>query len=654
MDEQYRHLRPKNEMFNSTPKDLDNNAVRNIDYEETAFEILDESKLKNISSSKENFFTKINVSSEKYKLIIAACCEAVRVNSKISILFKEKNEYVLGLLMYIKMGLPIDIMKLLCFTVENRQIIITRSNLINEEETSKTENVHSEIKNTFMFNLILEKYEANDLKIDSHIYLYFVWDNLNFIEKLNRFKCMAEILVTDKFMLDEYDKLCTLFSINENRKLLSHSERIEALKYIYDSIVNTKNLIKNKYYCELFVNIFKVDFENKKVKRQEYLPSNEIIKIIISFYDLIENCFDEIQGENIKKIINAYILLSIIDGKEAGKLVYISNIFANANTNILMFRNLINNMFVHEQFVNQILRWYIVKRFAEVDNLEDFLDEIKFWGKISTKLISMEFFTQHIDSKLLSMLREEYNKLPVCIKIYDFLDDFQDFCNVKEDKYKCIEFIENIRRSIYSYMMEAIDLTKITHIDLMSIELKNIFKENYRYKCIYFLQMLLKGDVDVDIREIEIQICSLNKYEIINLTQLIQQYYKKNMNKESFRTIMLGFVEQTVYVNNIVLYNFYNLFRFINDNMGIQEAREYIVWIADNFTEIKEPMLLSRFKNDLCLYLEQYDKYCFKYRAANKLFSQIKNEDIKKIMKDIKIKFSVGLKGIVLKLSKSQ
>lgn len=485
MDEQYRHLRPKNEMFNSTPKGLDNNFGEYIDYEETAFEILDESKLKNIS-------------------------------------------------------------------------------------------------------------------------------------------------------------------------LLNDSERIEALKYIYDSITNTRNLIKNKYYCELFVNIFKVEFKNKKVKRQEYLPSNELIKIIINFYDLIENYFDEIQGEDVKKIINAYILLSIVDGKEAGKLVYISNIFANANTNILMFRNLINNMFVHEQFVNQILRWYIVKRFAEVDNLEKFLDEIKFWAKISTKLIDMDFFTQHIESKLLIMLREEYNKLPACMKICNFLDNFQDFCNAKEDKYKCIEFIENTRRSIYIYMMEVIDLTKITYTDLMFIELKNINKENYRYKCIYYLQILLKGDVDVDIREIEIYICSLDKYEIINLTHLIQEYYKKNINKESFRKIMLGFVEQTVYVNNTVLYNFYDLFRFINDNRGIQEAREYIVWIADNFREIKEPILLSRFKNDLCLYLEQYDKNCFKCKAANKLFSQIKNEDIEKIMKGIKIKFSGGLKGIVLKLSKSQ
>ncbi|WP_010237862.1 hypothetical protein [Clostridium arbusti] len=64
-------------------------------------------------------------------------------------------------------------------------------------------------------------------------------------------------------------------------------------------------------------------------------------------------------------------------------------------------------------------------------------------------------------------------------------------------------------------------------------------------------------------------------------------------------------------------------------------------------------MLLSRFKSDLWLYLESFDKYCFKDRKANKLFSQIKNEHIKKILQDIKNRYSVGLKGIVFKLAKN-
>lgn len=656
MYEQHKHLRSKNEISNDDAKNWKGDFGQNIDYGETSFEILDESKVNNILSSKEEFFTKINITSEKYKLIIAACCEVAKVNSEIHIFlnipFKEKDKYILIFLIYLKMGLPTDITKLLCFTMKSGQIIITRNNLINGEKISITEDVHYKPKNTFMFNFVSEKFEVYDLKIDSHMYLDFAWDNLNFNEKLNRFRSMAQILVTDKFMLDEYDKMCTLFSINENRKFLNESERIEVLKYIYNSIINTKDLIKNKYYCELFVNIFKVEFKNKNTKRQEYLPSNQIIEVILNFYDLIESYFDEVEEEDVKKIINAYILLSIVDGKEKGKLVYISNIFSNANTKILMFRNLIDNMFVHEQFVDEILRWYILKRFAETVNLHELLEEIRFWGKISTKVIDTDFFVEHIENKLLNMLREEYNKLPVCRKIYNFLDDFQNLCTIEEDKYKYMKFTEKVRKSIYVYMIEVINLAKITYKDLMSIDLKNINKENDKYKSIYYMQKLLKGNVDVDIRKIEIYICSLDKYIMLNLTHLVQQYYKENITQENFRTIMVGFVEQIVYVNNIVLYNFYDLFEFIYYNNGIQGFSEYIAWIADNFKEIKESILLSRFKSDLWLYLEQCDKDCFKNKAANKIFSQIKNEDIKKILQDIKINLSGGLKGIVLKLSR--
>ncbi|AGK95293.1 hypothetical protein [Clostridium pasteurianum] len=64
-------------------------------------------------------------------------------------------------------------------------------------------------------------------------------------------------------------------------------------------------------------------------------------------------------------------------------------------------------------------------------------------------------------------------------------------------------------------------------------------------------------------------------------------------------------------------------------------------------------MHLSRFKNGLWQYTEKYDRDFFKNKTGNKLFLQIKDEDIKAILRHIKIKLSPGLKGIILKLSKS-
>ncbi|MFT8315232.1 MAG: hypothetical protein ABF633_13450 [Clostridium sp.] len=655
MEEKYKHLEFKDEVFNSTPKSLQGNANRYAQGRETSFEILDEIKINSISNSKEEFFTKLNITLEKYKFIIAACCDVAGVNSEILIFLnisnKEKYKYILGFLLYLKIGLPTDVMKFLCFTVEDEKIIITKNNLIDQDENSRERSVDS--KSTFLFNFISEKFKIYNLKIEFHMYLDFIWENLDFNNKLDKFRHMAQILVEDKFILDEYDRICTLFSINENRKLLTESERIEALKYIYNNVINSKDLIKNKCYCELFVNILKVELEYKKLKRQKYLPSSHMIEVILNFYDLVEIYFHETEGEEIKKIINCYILISIIDGKEAGKLVYISNIFLNANTKIAMFRNLIDNMFVHEQFVDEILKWYILKRFAEINDLDKFLEEIRFWGNISVKLIDMDFFAEHVENKLLNMLREEYNKLPICIKIYNFLDDFRNLDDTGGDKYRYTKFSDRLRNHIYAYMIDVIDMAKITYKDLMSIEIKNINKENNKYKAIYYIQRLLKEDENTDIREIEMYICSLDKYVMINLTQLIREHYKENLNQQDFRKIMAGFIDQAVYANNIVLYNFCDLFKFIKDNRGTEEVRKYIIWVADNFKEIKNPMHLSRLKNGLWLYVEKYDTTFFKDKAGNKLFLEIKDEDIKAILKHVKIKSSPGLKGIIAKLSKS-
>lgn len=657
MDEQYGHLKPKDEVINSTPNDCINNFWKYIGNGEIAFEILDENGINNIFNSKEEFFNRINIASEKYKFILSACFYTARFNGEVFIVlnapFQEKYKYVLAFLIYVKIGLPIDVMKLLCFTLKDGQIIITRSNLIDNENIHKENSIISQTKDIITFDFVSKKFQMHDLKIDSHGYLDFAWDNLNFNDKLTRFKNMAQTLATDKLTIDEYDKLCTLFSVNENRAFLNESERIEALKSIYSSIINTKDSIKNRYRCELFVNIFEIEFEKKKLKRQEYLPSNQLIEVILDFYDLIEDYFDEANGESLKKVINAYILLSIVDGKVKGKLVYVSNIFSNANIKTVMFRNLINNMFVHEQFVEEILRWYILKRFAEVSDLDKLLELINFWGRISSKVIELDFFMDHVENKLLRILREEYSKTQICTRICNFLDQFKNLCNVEEDKYKYTKFAEKIRKTISTYMIENIDLTRITCKDIMSIELKNVNNENNKYKSIYYIQNFLRGDKNINIREVEIYICSLDKYMMLNLTHLIKEYYEKSIIEDNFRKIMVGFVDQAVYVNNIVLYNFYELFKFINKNKGIEETREYIAWIADNFKDLQNPMLLSRFKNDLLVYLESFDEHCFKNKNTNKLFSQIKNEDIKRILQYIKSKFSFGLKGLVFKLSKT-
>lgn len=606
---------------------------------------INEEKVDGFIFSKETFFAKAYINPKDFKYILAACFKIANKNAKIVMVFDSNlvdiKQYIMSLFIYITICIPYEILEIINFSGNSGQITISR-----EKDNKKSK----KIQNIYFFDFKYGKFILKDLSIKSE-YLEVVFENINRREKLIDFMRIAKNVIYDKFSLDAYDEISTIFHLNENKEKIGNEQRVELLKMLYEKIINSEQGDGQKSYSTFFANIFEEEFKSKKIKREGYNPSQQTVDVILKFYSYTDKCFDDITGENIKKMINAYLLLIISDGKSSGQLDYVKSIFFKANTNPLVFRKLIDILFVNEQFVDDILKWYIMDEIEDDNELNSILKHVSFWAKISPKVINMNFFLEYIQNKLIDIAEGKGIRVDNYTIIYNYLKEFINLCPTKEDEDKYMQFKNKIKVKIYRYMIDAIDLTRVTYENILAIDLQHFEKEDKKCETIYYLQGLFRDDTRIQIRKIENFICSLSTEEMFNIKNQIQDYYKEKIKEEYFRKIMVGFVEQTVYVNNTVLYNIELLMGFIYENNNAQTARKYIVWVSDNFADLKEPMVQSRFKSGLFSYFYEFDIEAFKDSSFNKIFSKIQNKEMVNILKVIKKQLPGGFQRMVTRMT---
>ncbi|WP_026882487.1 hypothetical protein [Clostridium akagii] len=609
---------------------------------------IDEKRADGRIDSKEKFFAKSYLNPTDFKYILAACFRVVNENAKIVIVFNENiihiNQYVLSLLIYIKICMPDEMVEIINFSAKKDQITIYKEK--NKKKLKK-------IQDVYFFDFKSQSFILKDLSIKSE-YLELVFESINRREKLIDFMLIASTVVYNKFSLGEYDKISTIFNLNENREKIDEEQRVGLLKELYEKIINSDEGTGQKNYAVFFANILEEEFKSKKNNRDLYNPSEQIVDIILNFYNYIDKYFDDLTGENIKKVINAYLLLVIADGKSSGKLDYVKRIFLKANTNPLVFRKLIDILFVNDQFVEDILKWYILDELEDAKELDGILNHVSFWAKTSPKVINMDFFVEYIQNKLIDISETKDRKADDYTIIYNYLKDFEKLCPTKEDEDKYIEFENKIKNKIYVYTVESIDLTRVTYENILAIDLQDFEKEDKKCETIYYLQGLFSEDTIIKLKEIENFICSLSTEEMFNVENQIQNYYKDKINEKYFRKIMVGFVEQAVYLNNIVLYNVDSLMGFIYENESADMARQYIAWVSDNFIELNEQMVQNRFKSGLFSYFYEFDREAFKNASFSKLFSKIQNRTMRKMIKEIRKQLPGNFERMVTKISSSK
>lgn len=593
----------------------DNLAISSIEDKEDA----------NIITSKTEFLSRADITKKDFKNIITACFKVSNGFNKLLITLNipidDVKVYVRSFIRLLKLALPKEVCDKLNLICENGKLTI-----YSKDNTKKLK----KIEETYIFDFEKEKFELLDAS-DTSSYVDYVFDNLELMQKIEDLKSIADSTVEDKFNEIAYNDIVDMFILYDDREKLSLDERIGLLKAIYENIVNSNGAAKKQEsYVRLFSDIFIEEFKSKRMCRQEYIPEEDTIDMILNFYNYIDKYFEENASENCKKSINAYLLITISDGKAAEKFEYVKNILFKANENPVVFRKFIDMLFVNESFVEEILKWYIQDEFQDTKEVKDILQYVTFWGKTSPSVVAMDFFVECIENKIIELVEGTEDKVRKYTIIYEYLKNFHSLCPLKEDINKYLDFQDKIRNKIYSYMMEAMDLNNIQYRDILSIELEKCDEDNIKEKYVYNVQALLNNDKNLQVRAIERFICTLSKEEMFNAENLVREYYSNKVSEENFRRIMVGFVEQAVYVNDSVLYNVDELLQYIYESGGVNEARKFILWVSDSFIDLNEAMLIGRFKSGFSAYFYQLDVDAFKDSTFNKMISQMENKEMKK------------------------
>ncbi|MDP4145770.1 MAG: hypothetical protein Q8936_14995 [Bacillota bacterium] len=428
------------------------------------------------------------------------------------------------------------------------------------------------------------------------------------------------------------------------RGCMQINNREEILDTLYvERFASGKQIIRED--INAFLDLFNIEVNTKFSQREAYMPSSEIVLIMTRYYGIIDNIFPENEAEEIKKKLNIYILLCVADATELKKFDYVHEIFSVVSNNPNMIKKLIENLIISEKFVGTILNWYIRHRIDRVKDIYELIDELKFWGEISIKILEGEFFRECFKDKMINIFDKNRDKIWTANIIYELFNqvtnNIQDFYTQRKFR----KFFDFLVEEIYEKLIAAIDLSKLTLEDITELKFydsKTNPEKNLALKC---LKEILESKSLERIEEIEDKIYSLRSEYMFHVGILICEFYKNELSEENFRKVMCAFVRNKVYNTATLLYDFDGLLKFILDSGGEKKVYEFIVWIADNFKGLENDVSRTRFIAALENYFSRYDRRAFKDRESRKHLFSTKNKAIAEALKNIQGVLTGGIKG---------
>ncbi|MGH4122413.1 MAG: hypothetical protein ACREV6_05735 [Clostridium sp.] len=270
---------------------------------------------------------------------------------------------------------------------------------------------------------------------------------------------------------------------------------------------------------------------------------------------------------------------------------------------------------------------------------------------------------------------EEYNQIFTA----DFQENFKfEAIKSSEDKIVKIEKVQTQElkgKEAELNILEDIDISEISKRQIKSFTMEEKYKNNDTYMMVYYLQKILASKVDREISFGERKICQLSLktmtevYEMspifLKVKERIQYFYEKEISRETFRKIMVGFIEcnfhntmgcnsekedllEEFYIN----YNFQQLFNYLMIYGGIKKARDYILWAVNDFLKLKEKEVSFSFFEALKNYIENNDNDFFKDKNFKRQIFQSDNEAIIGRIKDLELDMCGGIKKFILGLKR--
>ncbi|MBU3144308.1 hypothetical protein [Clostridium sp. CF012] len=225
-------------------------------------------------------------------------------------------------------------------------------------------------------------------------------------------------------------------------------------------------------------------------------------------------------------------------------------------------------------------------------------------------------------------------------------------------------------------ILKDIDLAEISKRQIKSFIMEEKYKNNDTYMMVYYLQRILASSVDRETSLSERKICEISLkiitegYEVppilLKVKERIQYFYEKEITRETFRKIMVGFIEcnfhntldyipekkdafsEDFYIN----YNFQQLFDYLFNHGGIEKVRDYIVWVVNDFSKLQEKEVCFSFFEALKSYINKYDNNFFKDKNFRRQLLQCDSEVIIDRIRGLELDMCGGLKKIILGLKK--
>ncbi|MGV8982504.1 GAP1-N2 domain-containing protein [Clostridium sp.] len=310
------------------------------------------------------------------------------------------------------------------------------------------------------------------------------------------------------------------------------------------------------------------------------------------------------------------------------------------------------------------------EKYLNAMTLEKENDYLNFsWDNLGNEKVLKESF--HKDDKY---IKENQHEEGVSLEEYNqiFIANFHKKMPQRNEMQSC----EFKGKELELDLLKDINISEISKRQIKGFVMEEKYKNNDIYMIVYYLQRILSSSVEREITLSEKKICELaykmmpESYEIspilLKVKERIEYFYKKDISKETFRKIMIGFVEVTTrntmghtsekkddFAQGIHMnYNFQGLFNYLLEHGGIDKVRDYILWAVHDFLEVREKEVCFSFFAGLKIYIENNDSNFFKDKNFRKKLLQNSNEAIIGRIKDLELDMCVGIKKFILGLKR--
>jgi hypothetical protein len=586
------------------------------------------------------FLKQIGIDEDIYKRLVYAVFTSLSDKRKVYIALDvnigDMHKYAKILLKYLFKSLPYEVRRNCGYITYSKEAESKRyiNIVFVESDSLRVGNHRTDME--YVFDFVKGRFLNTDIELDNLPYLDFAWNNINNTKRSNKFFSFAEDMTANlkedkKQELSTYDKLCTLFQIEEGNLSPYALNRDKVAESVFPFLAgdssldhDMKNFRDSSPNLESFESfespgdsspdfdmklkrmdgIYNILIEKEKadIVEKDYLPSINLFKSFTLYYSL-----------NVEQTNKKILQLSLFAIKKAAIEIeknqdYIFELFDTLQNNMELFRN-IAVISCQSDDIRPAIEAYFKKRFLSLEKASELFNEINFWESVSSLVLCNPCFKELWNDKTLEILNKSNNKVAAGKSIHGFCDTLLK--EKEADKQFIIEVLNNVDEIVCSSLQ--LD-------DISTDEIKNSsFLQRIndpKCKAIDYVRRLI-DDEQQDIL--------VDAYDIFNgdygrdIKKLIRRIYANNINPNNYEKLISGFIRDADMFS--VSYDYSDMLNFIFYHNGSEEVYNFVLWSYKENVFCSSPNL-NEYRESIKDYFLISDKKAFKHKESKrKLYS---------------------------------